>query len=71
MVVLKENDWVLVNGEGFGKITLIDFHPQYHLVLLMNGMFKFAVLRHQRTMTKIDEALYPILSDSTRRNHET
>ena len=66
MAVLKAGDYVLVEGEGLGKITLVDFHPQTHLVWLMNGNTKFAMLRHQRLMTKIDPALYPILSDSTK-----
>jgi uncharacterized protein YbgA (DUF1722 family) len=63
MAILKVGDWVLVEGEGVGKITLIDFHPKYHLVWLLDSESKFAVLRSEHLMTFIDPAFHKLLTD--------
>jgi hypothetical protein len=63
MAILKVGDYVLVEGEGVGKITLLDFNPDYHLVWLMDSKSKFAVLRSGRLMTFIDPAFHKLLTD--------
>jgi hypothetical protein len=63
MAILKVGDYVMVEGEGVGKITLLDFNPDYHLVWLMNSRSKFAVLRSGRLMTFIDPAFHNLLTD--------
>lgn len=63
MAILKVGDYVMVEGEGVGKITLLDFNPDYHLVWLMSGRSKFAVLRGKTLMTKIDPAFHNLLTD--------
>jgi hypothetical protein len=63
MAILKVGDLVLVEGEGVGKITLLDFNPDYHLVWLMDSKSKFAVLRSKTSMTPIDPAFNNLLTD--------
>ena len=59
---MKVGDYVLVEGEGLGKITLLAFHPKYHLVWLLESSQKFAVLRHESVLTKFDPAVGDILT---------
>ena len=64
MAVLKVDDWVLIKGEGIGKITLLNYTKSYHLVDLLDGTSNFSVLRNQDNMTRLPEGLNPILSNS-------
>jgi uncharacterized protein YbgA (DUF1722 family) len=59
---MKVGDYVLVKDEGVGKITLVAFHPKYHLVWLLESSQKFAVLRHEERMTLLDPAVADILT---------
>ena len=63
MAVLKVGDWVLIKGEGIGKITLLNYTKSYHLVDLLDGTSNFAVLRNQDNMTPIDPAFNVLLTD--------
>jgi len=63
MAILKVGDYVLVANEGIAKITLLDFHPNTHLVWLMNSKNKFAVLRNVGLMTPVDPAFSNLLTD--------
>ncbi len=63
MAILKVGDYVMVEGEGVGQITAIDFHPKYHLVYLLDGSMPMALLRHEKYMTKIDPAFHKLLTD--------
>jgi len=63
MAVLKVGDWVLIKGEGVGKITLMNFTKSYHLVDLLDGTSNFAVLRNQDNMTLIDPAFTKLLTN--------
>jgi len=59
---MKKGDWVEVEGEGYGMITMTGFHPRAHLIWLENGQSKFAVLRSQHLLTKLDPAVGDILT---------
>ena len=59
---MKIGDYVLVEGEGLGKITQLAFHPDYHLVWLLESSQKFAVLRHEGRITPLDPAVSDILT---------
>jgi hypothetical protein len=63
MAILKASDYVMVEGEGIGQITSIDFHPKYHLVYLLDNSSPMALLRHEKYMTKIDPAFHKLLTD--------
>jgi hypothetical protein len=63
MAILKVGDYVMVEGEGVGKITLVDFHPKYHLVDLLDGSSPMASLRDEKYMTLIDPAFHNLLTD--------
>jgi hypothetical protein len=67
MAVLK-GDYVLVEGK-VGKVTMLDFNPQYHLIDLLDGSMPMAILRSERDITKIDPDLYPLLN-STKENND-
>ncbi|WP_396189358.1 hypothetical protein [Flavobacterium sp.] len=62
MAILK-GDWVLVEGEGVGQVTVENFHPKTHLVSLVGGSYTFAVCRQEALLTKIDPAFYVLLTD--------
>ena len=59
---MKAGDYVLVKGEGFGKITLTDFTPKYHLVWLLESSQSFPALRSESVMTLLDPAVSDILN---------
>ena len=68
MVVLKTGDWVVHEDGRVGKIIVEDYTREggkfrFHLVRFDNT---FARMTHESYLTKIDPALYPILSDSTK-----
>lgn len=69
MVVLKAGDYVVVEGK-LGRIALPDFHPHFHLVYLLDNSMPMAVLKKDKTMKKVDPAIYPILSDSISNKEE-
>ena len=66
MAVLNKGDYVLVKDEGVGRITVTDFNPSYHLVWMLDERSPMSILRHKHYLTKLDDALIPILSDSTK-----
>jgi hypothetical protein len=63
MAILKVDDYVMVEGEGVGKIILLDFNPKYHLVQLVNSKRKFAMLLSETALTKIDPVFLKLLTD--------
>jgi len=63
MAILKVGDCVMVEGEGVGKIILLDFNPKYHLVQLVNSKRKFAMLLSETALTKIDPVFLKLLTD--------
>jgi hypothetical protein len=70
MAVLKVGDWVLIRGEGVGKITLMNFTKSYHLVDLLDGTSNFAVLRNQNNMTLIDPAFTKLLTNINKEKND-
>jgi hypothetical protein len=70
MAVLKVGDWVLIKGEGVGKITLMNFTKSYHLVDLLDGTSNFAVLRNQDNMTLIDPAFTKLLTNINKEKND-
>lgn len=48
---------------GVGYITQMHFHPQSHLVWLVDGSRAFAILRHQKDLTPIDPVFEKLLTD--------
>lgn len=63
MAILKKGDYVMVEGEGVGQITLIGFHPKVHAVDFLDGRMPMALLRHEDQMVKIDPAFHKLLTD--------
>ena len=61
MAILK-GDYVLVEGK-VGKVTMLDFNPQYHLIDLLDGSMPMAILRSEKAMVKIDPAFNVLLTD--------
>jgi hypothetical protein len=62
MAILKVGDYVVVEGV-IGRIDLVDFHPHFHLVRLLDGSMPMAVLKSDKSMTKIDPAFHKLLTD--------
>ena len=62
MAILKNGDYVVVEGEGIGKVTLYNFMQDYSLVWLLNDTCKFAVLRRKDFLTPIDPAFDVLLT---------
>jgi hypothetical protein len=63
MAILRAGDYVMVEGEGIGQITAVDFHPHFHLVYFLDGRAPMALLKKDKTMTKIDPAFHKLLTD--------
>ena len=65
MVVLKKGDWVLDDVGGVGRVESFGVNEYSDLIKVrfMDGSY---LLVYQNELTKLDEALYKILSDSIR-----
>jgi hypothetical protein len=64
---MNKGDYVLVDDDGdgcknLGYITCLDFNPKTHLVWMVDNSRPFAILRHERDMTRIDPAFNNLLT---------
>jgi len=62
-IVISKGDYVLVEGEGVGQVTVENFNPKAHLVFLVGGSYTFAVCRQESLLTKIDPVFSKLLTD--------
>lgn len=63
MAILKDGDYVVVEDEGIGKITMYNFMKDFSLVWILNKESKFASMRRKDSLTFIDPVFAKLLTD--------
>jgi hypothetical protein len=65
VALLKKGDWVLTKDRGIGWVSVVDYLTGYALIEFGSNSQDYSnFLYEPKSLTKLPDELYPILSDS-------
>jgi hypothetical protein len=65
VALLKKGDWVLTKDRGIGWVGVVDYLTGYALIEFGSNPQDYSnFLYEPKSLTKLPDELYPILSDS-------